>query len=171
MNGAQEARNRIIAFHNAYVRYIEVRVSGNSAEAYRLQMEMAASSMAVQRDLDKVGLGTMTLIEAPALGGGRSFAPLVTVMLTRLGEQYNIEPNMILVMLRQAAGEYERRALEPPATVALRWLRHGLRFILLSPVYAFVAAARGAREHWKVVFAVLGAIASLLTILAVLGIL
>lgn len=168
MKGAEEARNRIVAFNNAYVRYVEARASGNSAEAHRLQMEMADSSLAVQRDLDKVNLGIITLFEAPALGGGRSLAPLVSVVLTRLADNYNIDPGMVQVMLRQAAGEYERLALEPERTVVLRALGRGLRFILLLPAYTFVAAARVLRQHFMAVVIALGLIASLITILTAL---
>jgi hypothetical protein len=41
VRGAEEARNRIVAFNNAYVRYVEARASGQAEEAHRLQMEMA----------------------------------------------------------------------------------------------------------------------------------
>ena len=171
MRGAEDARNRIVAFHNAYVRYVEARASSKAAEAQRLRMEMANSSMAVQRDLDKVGLGIITLIEAPALGGGRSFAPLVNVVLTGLADTYNIDPGMVQVMLLQATGEYERLALEPERTVVLRALGRGLRFILLLPAYPFVAAVRVLRQHFMAAAIVLGMIASLVTILTALRVL
>jgi hypothetical protein len=171
VKGAEEARNRIVAFHNAYVRYVEARVSGNSEEAHRLRMEMADSSLAVQRDLDKVNLGIITLFEAPALGGGRSPASLVNVVLTRLADDYNIDPAMIQVTLRQAASEYERLALEPQDAVVLRELGRGLRFILLLPAYIFVAAARVVRRHFIAATVVLGLIASFITILTALRLL
>ena len=171
MRGAEEARNRIVAFHNAYVRRLEACAAGNLTEAHRLQMEMADSSMAVQRDLDKVGLGMWTLMDAPALGGRRWAAPLVNVVLTHLEEQYNTPPDEIQVTLRQAAGEYERLALEPELTVVLRALGRGLRFILLLPAYAFVAAARVLRQHFMAAAIVLGIIASLVTILTGLRVL
>jgi hypothetical protein len=134
-------------------------------------MEMADSSLAVQRDLDKVNLGIITLNRAPALGGGRSLATLVNVVLTHLADDYNIDPAMIQVILRQAASEYERLALEPQGAGVLRELGRGLRFILLLPVYIFAAAVRVVRRHFIAATVVLGLIASLITILTALRLL
>lgn len=167
-----EARNRIVAFHNAYVRRLEARASGMPEDAHRITMEMADMSLAVQRDLDKVNQGTITLVDAPAMGGRRRPAPLVQVVLTDLEEQYNIKPNMVQVMLRQAVSEHERLAMQPPIAVAGRHLMRGVSFLVMLPVHGLAAALGVIRRHRVLGTAggLLGTAASVFVILQALGV-
>ena len=161
----QEARERLVIFHNDYVRLVEARAAGNQAQATQIQMEMAHYSAAVHRDLDRAGLAYWTLIDAPALGGRRWPTPLTDVVLTRLGQHYNVDPTEVLVVLCQAIGEYERMATEG-------WpvrLGRGLTAILLLP-------ARPIRAGWTLLTknllksaALIGLVASVIAILQALG--
>lgn len=129
---AEEARERLVAFHNDYVRLLEAGAAGSQAQATQVQMEMAHCSAAVHRDLDRVGAAYYTLIEAPALGGRRWPVPLVDVVLTRLADEYNVDPAEVLMVIRRAIGEYERRAQEPWLVPLGRMLATALLLPLLA---------------------------------------
>jgi len=151
----QEARERLVIFHNDYVRLLEARAAGNQAQATQIQMEMAHYSAAVHRDLDRVGMAYWTLIDAPALGGRRWPTPLADVVLTRLGQDYNVDPTEVLVVLRRAIGEHERMIAEK------RTVRVGRTLTT-----ALVLPAVLIRAGWTLLMENLFAFAALVTLVA-----
>lgn len=161
----EEARQRLVIFHNDYVRLLEARAAGNHAEATQIQMEMAHYSAAVHRDLDRVGMAYWTLIDAPASGGRRWPTPLADVVLTRLGQDYNVDPTEVRMVLRRAVGEYERMAAE-------RWtvrLGRTLITVLLLPAVPIRAGWTLLTENLFALAALVGVVGGVLAILVALA--
>lgn len=105
---AVAAYQRIVAFNDGYVRMVEAHHEDRAFDLQQEQLGLARASVKVQTDLDRVGLGGYTLIDAPALGGARTPVQITGLMLNmKLSADYNINANDLILQLHKALGVYE----------------------------------------------------------------
>src|SRR4051812_12518374 len=105
--------NRLNDFGEAYFSFVKCEQSGDLEGSWQAQQKMASLALAVDRDLHRVGIGSVTLMNAPMLGGGRWNYDLVQVAINKeLAKQYSMPPNMVLISIQQAMGEYRRQSIK-----------------------------------------------------------
>ena len=99
-------QERLTTFHRSYVQLIEARSRGDDQSAHQSLLQMADIATPVQRDLDRVGQGVITLMDAPAAGGRHTPVRLTDLVLhPEWAERYNIDPNMVSMMIRRGASD------------------------------------------------------------------
>jgi hypothetical protein len=131
------ALNRLQEFGGIYVEMINAWQAGSLEKAWGLQQQVATRALAVQRDLERVGLGRAWLSEAPILGGRTRPADMALVMANlKLAQEYNFDPQMILTNLQMAIGEYQRRVKRGVLALfcPVWWLELVLRCLFRIPV-------------------------------------
>jgi hypothetical protein len=134
------ALHRVIDFQNTYVRMVNALGERDRETAWEQQRHLATQALDVQRDLQRVGLGYITLCDAPILGG-RAHVADITVLMTHpdMATQYNLDPTTLMLQLDMAIGEYQRRVTRGRLALLnpLWWLELLLRFLFRLPLRLF----------------------------------
>ena len=157
---AQAAVARITRFNNLYMKMRSAASVNDFDTATDNRFQMADISQAVQRDLDAVNLGAFDLRDAPARGGQVHSARLTGMVLSAIADEYNVEPNDVSLVLRQAVGAYRHAAEQHGAAgdalervlnialsivifpIAFLW-RHAARLAALTVVLTGIVALIG----------------------------
>jgi len=129
---------RIIGFRDLYVRFTKARKSKSSQTAWQLQQEMTHLAPYVQRDLNQVGYGYLTLQEAPALGGREQDAEITSLAYhPQITAKYNFSELDMVLHFDRAIGEYLRLRIRAFWNLfnPFWWIREILAGIVSIPFY------------------------------------
>lgn len=129
---------RIVKYRDLYLQLQSARQEGESDVEWGAREQMARLSLAVQRDMEVVNTGYVTLIDPPMLGGTRQQARVANLAIDMAtANSYYVSQQDLILEFEKAIGEYRR--LTRGAFLNLFnpfwWLRAGISLLASLPFY------------------------------------